>query len=255
MCAEEAAQHFDAVAIGEGEPMWTEMLADASRGAMKKFYRGERVFDLREAPRPRFDLIADRPFSRWTVQTERGCPFACDFCAASRLLGPFREKPVDKIRDELGELQRLSKHIWLELADDNTFALRRDADELLQALGDANVRYFTEADWRIGERPEVLSKLAASGCVQVLVGIESLVFRYPGMGAKQAELDRIMDAVGAIQAAGVVVNGCFILGAEGETERIDRSPGGVHSRQPAGGSATDAANALSRDFAVPEIEE
>lgn len=223
VCAEEAAQHFDAVAIGEGEPIWAEMLADAARGAKNKFYRGEKAFELREAPRPRFDLIADRPHSRWTVQTERGCPFACDFCAASRLLGPFREKPIEKIRAELKEIRRLSKHVWLELADDNTFALRRDADELLQVLCDAGVRYFTEADWRIGERPEVLRKLAASGCVQVLVGIESLVFRYPGMGAKQAELDRIMDAVGAIQAAGVVVNGCFILGAEGETDAsIDR---------------------------------
>jgi radical SAM superfamily enzyme YgiQ (UPF0313 family) len=57
----------------------------------------------------------------------------------------------------------------------------------------------------------------------VLVGIESLVFRYPGMGAKQAELDRIIDAVEAIQEAGVAVNGCFIVGADGETRAsIDR---------------------------------
>lgn len=222
-CVEEASQHFDAVAIGDGEPIWTAMLADAEAGALKPCYRGHGNFDLRDSPRPRFDLIADRPHSRWTVQTERGCPFACDFCAASRLLGPFREKPIEKIRAELEEIRRLSRHVWLELADDNTFVLRRDADELLQVLGDAGVRYFTEADWRIGERPEVLSKLAASGCVQVLVGIESLIFRYPGMGAKQAELDRIMDAVRAIQDAGVVVNGCFILGAEGETDAsIDR---------------------------------
>jgi radical SAM superfamily enzyme YgiQ (UPF0313 family) len=112
---------------------------------------------------------------------------------------------------------------WLELADDNTFAGRRDADELLEVLASAEARYFTEADWRFGENPAVLRKLAASGCVQVLVGIESLVFRYPGMGAKQAELERIMDAVQAIQEAGVVVNGCFIVGADGEThESLDR---------------------------------
>lgn len=223
VCPDEAAQRFDAVAIGDGEPIWAQMLSDAEDGTLRKFYRGEGVFDLRAAPRPRFDLIADRSHARWTVQTERGCPFACDFCAASRLLGPFREKPISLIRDELSEIRRHSQKIWLELADDNTFASRRDADALLQVLGDANVRYFTEADWRIGERPEVLSKLAASGCVQVLVGIESLVFRYPGMGAKQAELDRMMDAVCAIQDAGVVVNGCFILGADGETDAsIDR---------------------------------
>jgi radical SAM superfamily enzyme YgiQ (UPF0313 family) len=59
--------------------------------------------------------------------------------------------------------------------------------------------------------------------VQGLVGIESLVFRYPGMGEKQAELDRMIDAVHAIQEAGVAVNGCFIVGAAGETRAsLDR---------------------------------
>jgi radical SAM superfamily enzyme YgiQ (UPF0313 family) len=53
----------------------------------------------------------------------------------------------------------------------------------------------------------------------VLIGLESLVFRYPGLGAKGAELNRMMDAVYAIQEAGVAVNGCFIVGADGETER------------------------------------
>ncbi len=65
----------------------------------------------------------------------------------------------------------------------------------------------------------MLAGLAASGCVQVLVGLESFVFRFPGMGAKQAELDRMMEAVCAIQESGVAVNGCFIVGADGETER------------------------------------
>ena len=69
----------------------------------------------------------------------------------------------------------------------------------------------------------MLRELASSGCVQLLVGIESLVFRYPGMGEKRAELSRITDAVEAIQQAGVAVNGCFIVGADGETnESLDR---------------------------------
>ena len=59
--------------------------------------------------------------------------------------------------------------------------------------------------------------------MQVLVGIESTVFRYPGMGTKAAELDRMIDAIEAIQSSGVAVNGCFILGADGETdESVDR---------------------------------
>jgi radical SAM superfamily enzyme YgiQ (UPF0313 family) len=43
------------------------------------------------------------------------------------------------------------------------------------------------------------------------------------MGAKQAELNRVMDALSAVQAVGVAVNGCFIVGAEGEDRAsIDR---------------------------------
>lgn len=50
-----------------------------------------------------------------------------------------------------------------------------------------------------------------------------MVFRYPGMGAKQAELRRVMQALAAVQAAGVAVNGCFIVGADGEDRAsIDR---------------------------------
>jgi radical SAM superfamily enzyme YgiQ (UPF0313 family) len=131
VCADEAAQHCDAVVVGEGEPVWRELLADAEAGSLRKFYRNERVFDLKLAPRPRFDLIAGRANRRWTLQTERGCPFSCDFCAASRLLGPFREKPVEKIQEELAEIGRYSEDVWLELADDNTFAGGRNAKELI----------------------------------------------------------------------------------------------------------------------------
>jgi radical SAM superfamily enzyme YgiQ (UPF0313 family) len=161
--------------------------------------------------------------SRFTLQTQRGCPFSCDFCAASRLLGPFREIPVERVRAELQTLAQLSPRPVIELADDNTFAGHRDYSALCNALADCGGHWFTESDWRIGQQPKLLAKLAASGCVQILIGIESLVFRYPGMGAKQAELARIMDAVEAIQAAGIAVNGCFILGADGETlASVDR---------------------------------
>ncbi len=110
----------------------------------------------------------------------------------------------------------------LELADDNTFAGERNIEHLFDALEESRLPYFTEADWRIGERPEVLAGLARSGCVQILMGIESLVFRY-AMGQKQADPSRMMDAVRAIQETGVAVNGCFIVGADGETRQsLDR---------------------------------
>ncbi len=221
-CPEEASRHFDAVVAGEGEPAWSRVLADVLAGNLERVYRPAKPFDLARSPIPRFDLLRERR-PRFTVQTQRGCPLACEFCGASRLLGPFREKPIDRLREELAAIGASSPRPVVELADDNTFASGRDPGPLFEALAESEARYFTEVDWRVGERPEVLRGLAASGCVQVLVGLESLVFRHPGMGPKQAELRRMIAACEAIQGAGVAVIGCFIVGADGETRAsLDR---------------------------------
>lgn len=221
-CPQEAVQHFDAVIVGDGEPVWPQVLRDVEAGALSPIYRSPKNGADIAWPMPRFDLLGPCP-PRFTVQTQRGCPFACDFCGASRLLGRFREKPIETIRAELEAIREIDADAVIELADDNTFAGGRNVDGLLELLQDSGTRWFTETDWRIGERPDVMARLSQAGCVQVLLGIESLVFRYPGMGRKQAELERIMNAVEAIQDAGVAVNGCFIVGADGETRQsLDR---------------------------------
>jgi radical SAM superfamily enzyme YgiQ (UPF0313 family) len=217
VCPEEAERYADSVVIGRGELVWPRLLDDVMNGSLRRRY----VAPYGESPnwpQPRFELLGRQP-SRLTLQTQTGCPLACSFCGASRLLGRFAEKPVELIRSELASIRQLNPRPLIELADDNTFAGSRDVADLCDAFEESNARWFTEADWRIGERPELLNRLARSGCVQILTGIESLVFRYPGMGDKQAEMDRMMAAVSAIQAAGVAVNGCFILGAEGETRQ------------------------------------
>jgi len=212
---EEAEQYCDAVIVGRGETVWQRALDDALNERLQSRYVAEKTA-APVWPMPRFDLLGPTA-ARFTMQAQTGCPFSCGFCGSSRLLGRFMEKPIERVRDELAEICRLRRRPLIELADDNTFAGSRDVNALFGALQDANARWFTESDWRIGERPDVLRRLAAAGCVQVLVGIESLVFRYSGMGVKQAELERIMDAVNAIQDAGVAVNGCLIAGADGET--------------------------------------
>lgn len=216
-CPQEASLHADAVVVGDGEAVWPRVLSDAERGELQPVYRAAVSFDLSRAPLPRFDLLGDRERPRYTVQTQRGCPLACEFCGASRVLGPFREKPAVLVERELDAVTSLQRRAVVELADDNTFAGRRDPSELLGVLERSGVRYFTESDWRIGERPEVLDGLAASGCVQVLIGFESLARRHKGMGSKNAEPRRMMDAAQNIQRAGVAVIGCFVVGGDGET--------------------------------------
>lgn len=220
---DEASRHADAIVIGDGESVWPDVLRDARAGRLAPRYQAKAAFDLRDAPTPRYDLLAGVERPRFTMQTARGCPFACDFCGASRLLGGYRTKATDILERELDAIRALDPRPLIEFADDNTFAAGSRDAAFFDLLANSGVRYFTESDWRIGERPELLERLAASGCAQVLVGIESFVHEHSGMGAKRAPRSRVFDAIERIQQHGVAVNGCFIVGSDGEDARsLDR---------------------------------
>ena len=83
---DEARNHADAIVVGEGETAWPLVMADltGSGGELREMYdaRGQ-SFDLSQSPMPRFDLLDPERYNRFTVQTQRGCPFRCEFCAAS----------------------------------------------------------------------------------------------------------------------------------------------------------------------------
>ena len=218
---DEAARHADAILIGEAEPIWDEIIGDLKGGALKPRYdaRGT-TFDFANSPMPRFDLLDITKYNRLTVQTQRGCPFDCEFCAASIRLNPkFRTKPLDRIMAEIAAIKEIWSHPFIEFADDNTFADKRHGLALAEALEGQGVRWFTETDISVAKDPELLKALSRSGCAQILIGLES-----PQSSAlagveqkgnwKQRQVERYKEDISRIQDAGVTVNGCFVLGLD-----------------------------------------
>ena len=218
----EAAQHADAIVIGEGEPLWPAVMRDLAASRLQPVYdaRGVR-FDLADAPMPRYELLDVSKYNRLTVQTQRGCPFDCEFCAASIRISPgFKVKPVEKVVAEIRHIKTVRRFPFIELADDNTFADKRHGRELVRALIPEKVRWFTETDISVAEDMELLALLRDSGCAQVLIGLEAAsrgplekVERKSNWKARQ--FDRYRDAVERIQSHGISVNGCFVLGLDG----------------------------------------
>ncbi|TAE75476.1 MAG: radical SAM protein [Verrucomicrobia bacterium] len=224
LAPDEAARHVDAVVIGEGEPVWPEVLRDLERGDLQPRYdaRTRGPFDLRQAPMPRFDLLSPDRYPRFTVQTQRGCPYACEFCAASMRLSPvFRTKPAEKVLAEVRRLKDLFGRPFVEFADDNTFADKRHGRALMAGLAKEGLRWFTETDVSVADDPDLLKAMRDSGCHQVLIGFESPRFAsLDGVEKKSnwkaRRTDRYLRAVETIQSHGITVNGCFILGLDGD---------------------------------------
>lgn len=222
---EEASACADAIVIGEAEPVWPQVLADLRRDALKPVYDARPTpFDLADAPMPRFDLLDPSRYNRLTVQTQRGCPFDCEFCAASIRLSPsFRVKPVEKVIAEVRAIKAIWPRPFIEFADDNSFVNKSHSKRMLRALAHEGVRWFTESDISIARDDELLSLMAASGCAQVLVGLENPspsalqgVETKGNWKARQSTFYR--EAIERIQRHGIRVNGCFVLGLDGADE-------------------------------------
>jgi radical SAM superfamily enzyme YgiQ (UPF0313 family) len=224
---EEALRHADSVVVGEGESSWPAVLADLRQDALRPVYDSRsRSFDLADAPMPRFDLLDIARYNRMTVQTQRGCPYRCEFCAASIRLTPvYKVKPVHKVIEEVQQIKEVWPHPFIEFADDNSFVNKGHSKRLLRALAKENVRWFTETDISVAEDDELLSLMRDSGCAQVLVGLESTsragldgLEHRSNWKARQA--DRYLRAIERVQDHGITVNGCFIVGLDGTGPEI-----------------------------------
>jgi radical SAM superfamily enzyme YgiQ (UPF0313 family) len=227
-CPDEALEHADSVVVGEGELTWARLVEDHRAGRLERRYspRSGEIHDLAEAPMPRFDLLEIPRYNRLTVTTARGCPHRCDFCAASPLLTPgWRPKPVERVIAELHQIRELWDRPFIELADDNTFAEPRRMEGLLMTLRGEGIKWFTETDLSIADHPDLLDLMRESGCRQVLIGIESPT----AAGVDGIELrrnwkrqhhDDAEAAIERIQSHGITVNGCFVLGLDGDTEEV-----------------------------------
>jgi radical SAM superfamily enzyme YgiQ (UPF0313 family) len=221
---QEAAQRCDAVVAGEGEVVWADVLRDFEAGRLRGVYRAiGREWDLAQAPMPRFDLLDVDRYNRITVQTSRGCPWRCEFCASSILLtSRFKVKPVEKVIAEVRTIKRLWPHPFIEFADDNSFVNRRHSKALLRALAEEDIRWFTETDISIADDEELLDLMHAAGCAQVLIGLESpTAAALDGLETRKNwkwdRLDTYREGIYRIQSRGIAVNGCFVLGLDGST--------------------------------------
>jgi radical SAM superfamily enzyme YgiQ (UPF0313 family) len=221
---DESKPHVDAVVIGEAEPVWGELINDFKEGRLKPYYKAVKAYDLSQSPVPRYEFLDKNKHNRITVQTARGCPHDCEFCAASKILGPYRKKPVELIVRDINAIKKHWGNPFIEFADDNTFVDIEWSRELLSALIPLNIRWFTETDISVAQDEELLHLLRPSGCRQLLIGFESVLREnLKGMERndwKLKQYDSYLLAIEKIQSHGVSVNGCFILGLDSDDPGI-----------------------------------
>jgi radical SAM superfamily enzyme YgiQ (UPF0313 family) len=224
---DEALEHCDVAVVGEGEACWQQVLADFAAGRPEQVYDALPLdYDLSQSPVPAYELLDISKYNRLTVQTSRGCPHRCEFCASSVLLTDrYKQKPVENVLAEIDRILSIWERPFIEFADDNAFVNKSWWKEFLSRLENRRFRWFAECDIAVSTDDELLDLMRRTGCAQVLIGLESPVEK----GLANIELRRdwkrrmypqYADAIHTIQSHGIAVNGCFVLGLDRHTPEV-----------------------------------
>ncbi len=120
---------------------------------------------MNASPMPAFEMLDISRYNRLTVQTSRGCPWRCAFCASSILLTHrYKQKPVAKVLAEIDAIRNLWRRPFIEFADDNAFVNRAWWKQFLPELRNRHVRWFAETDLSVADDEELLELMRDAGC-------------------------------------------------------------------------------------------
>lgn len=216
---DEAVKHADSIVVGEMEPLWLEVLEDMKKNELKTVYQIPERPHLTGLRHPRRDLWRAKDYLvPQTVQTTRGCPYACSFCAVSNFFGhTYRLRPV---QDIIAEVKNLPGKL-ISFVDDNIIGHPQYAKELFTALIPLKKSWFGQASINFGKDPELLRLAAKSGCIGVFIGLESVSdanLRSIGKGINLST-DR-EKALKNIRSHGISVEGAFIFGFDEDDEEV-----------------------------------
>jgi radical SAM superfamily enzyme YgiQ (UPF0313 family) len=216
---------IDHLVLKEAEVTLPAFLNDLEKGIPGPFYSSREKPDLKTTPIPQWDLINMKKYGLMGIQYSRGCPFNCDFCDITNLLGrQVRTKSAGQVIDEL---ESIYAHKWrgdVFFVDDNFIGKRRQLkNELLPAIikwMDKRKHPFafnTQVSLDMVDDEELMRLMVAAGFDCVFIGIESPNDSSLAECSKTQNTGRdIVAAVKKIQRFGMQVQAGFIVGFDND---------------------------------------
>jgi radical SAM superfamily enzyme YgiQ (UPF0313 family) len=246
----EAVKYCDYVLLGEGDESILEFIEAIKQGLPIDFpgavyKQGSEIIHTGERlPPHNIDTVPNRHLLHnfkkmaghstiWAqVHASRGCPHDCDYCALVKHFGrKVRTRSPESVVEDIRQgieffedrfFKRLAHVLWI--TDDNFFADRKWAMEVLNAIIDSGIKYSytVQARYEVGLDNEMLTLMKRAGFVEIAFGIEFIDDESFALHNKKSTRDDIIRAVQNTQKHGIRTRGLFILGADNHTKGIGK---------------------------------
>ncbi len=224
-------EQFDLVdhfVLNEAEMTFPPFLRDLEQGSAKRVYASSEFPDIHQTPAPLWELVKFKSYATMSIQYSRGCPFDCEFCNITALLGHRpRLKTAEQIIRELDGLYRLGWRGSVFFVDDNLIGNKKQLkNELLPAIikwrkGKLGLSFSTEVSINLADDDELMKLMYEAGFDTVFIGVEtpdeeSLI----ECNKKQNRNRDLIGDIKRIQRSGMQVQGGFIIGFDSDTPSI-----------------------------------
>jgi radical SAM superfamily enzyme YgiQ (UPF0313 family) len=223
-------QQIDHFILNEAEITLSLFLNDLQNGfPLKRIYRTDEYADLSLSPTPDYHLLNLKAYASMNLQVSRGCPFSCDFCEITALLGhKVRMKNNEQIINELEALYRLNWRGAVSVVDDNFIGNKKNIKtELLPTMTEwmkmhrYPFRFNAQTSINLADDDSLLTMMREAGFTSTFIGIETPVEESLRNCHKiQNENRNLLENVKQIQKAGLQVSGGFIVGFDSDTPSV-----------------------------------
>lgn len=215
--------------LNEAEITLPPFLKDLKAGFPQRIYKTDKFADITTTPVPDYYLLSRKDYAYMNIQVTRGCPFSCDFCEITALLGnKVRMKDSIQIINELDLLYKLHWRGPVLIVDDNFIGNKNQIkNDLLPAMKKwmqihkYPFTFSTETSINLADDEDLLSSMIEAGFCSTFIGIETPEENSLQECNKVQNKNRdLLQSVKKIQKAGMQVSGGFIVGFDSDTPGV-----------------------------------
>lgn len=219
----------DYFVLNEGEITLPEFIKDLQNGNTRRMYKTRQFAEMKDSPTPLWEVADMRNYAVMCIQYSRGCPFDCDFCDVTKMLGhKMRTKSAEQMLAELESIYLAGWRGQVFIVDDNFIGNKKELKEkILPAITKwmeekkYPFRFNTQASINLADDEELMRLMVEAGFDCVFVGIESTDEVNLTECNKVQNMGRnLLECVKKIQRFGMLVQGGFILGFDTDKETI-----------------------------------
>jgi radical SAM superfamily enzyme YgiQ (UPF0313 family) len=249
-------QHADAVALGEADEYWADIIEDAANGTLKEIYQPEvdpegndKKPNLQPYPHipwetldlDQFSLVPSflRPVlskfgAGWgkffvvPIETGRGCPYGCEFCTVTGFFGDsIRFRSNESVVEELLRLKERAKKERGQLAvffiDDNLAINKKRLKTLLRDIiaAGAQLPWVAQISANLLGDEELVDLIEESGGKWIFIGMESIdpdnMASVNKQFSKPADYKQVLDRLADRNIYAIT---SFIFGMDNDTEGV-----------------------------------